>query len=615
MHRLRSIASNVSAALDNIDATSADLAPGAREALEAKERAAADRASRRLESSTADDDDGAAAAAVAPPPPSAAAAPGPAAAPETAAAAASPPPPPTPTPPPLPPTPEELEASEAALSAPAPPAPAAPTAAPARHHRQQLAALNDELEEQEARLADQAAELRQAGEMLASAKLRAAEREAELLGELEAERAARDDDLDELDEATTSAEGAKATALAERDLSRAELAAAQRKLRDAEAKTAALSSDAAAHQSASTRAAESVRGELASLEATHARMSASHGAWRRAAGEREAALAAANADLQRALADKQRELERKLAAYAALGESEGAAGDELEGARRERDEAVAALHLERAHAAATARELGALQRESSAARGEAEAEARRAAANGAALKDRVAALEAEAASAAAATADAAALAAAAPVLVTDEFETRLATMSEQLLRKQRQVDDATCERAALAARLRAANARAQKAEAHVAMLSADDDGEGGMDDGERAAMLGVGGPGLRRRGSNLPLGGSGGGGKSRISKLGPLRQANPNVLSTIDAVDGTSLWFMGLLRFNATARLGFLVYLGLLHTWAFLVLAFHTTAMQGDAHHEIMVGVPVRSVPQPLQLQPGLRGAMPGPPI
>ena len=169
--------------------------------------------------------------------------------------------------------------------------------------------------------------------------------------------------------------------------------------------------------------------------------------------------------------------------------------------------------------------------------------------------------------------------------------------------------------AALAARLKAQQARAANAEAALAAAkggrggldadvgalaargrAADDDGTdtagSDIESADERRGGGGGGGGLtRRRPGARGRGGAGGASSRSIAKaIQPLGLA-PSVTRKVDAVDAASLTAMSFLRASPIARLGFLLYLVGLHFWVFAVLAFHSHRMSVSGDH-LNVAVP-----------------------
>ena len=165
-------------------------------------------------------------------------------------------------------------------------------------------------------------------------------------------------------------------------------------------------------------------------------------------------------------------------------------------------------------------------------------------------------------------------------------------MSEELLKKQVKLDDLSCEKAALTARLRASQQRVTKLEKQAQALS-----EHGAELGGMGSELGAGGGfgadamgamgtpsksgGMRRRG------GAGG----RIAAI-PAVARYEEVRQAADKIDGWALWLVGIVRANPYARLYFLLYLGMLHSWIFFITVFHATSFEEVHGDHLGVGVP-----------------------
>lgn len=179
----------------------------------------------------------------------------------------------------------------------------------------------------------------------------------------------------------------------------------------------------------------------------------------------------------------------------------------------------------------------------------------------------------------------------------------LAKLSEQILKHQQQAELSKSELLALKGRLRAATARAEKAE-EAPSVSQQQQSNGGrlLLDVEAAGgspasysysqsytarrrikgqHRGGGMQGVRSIRSALRLGpvGIGGNAGSSMAHSSSRRQ----IVMTVDAVDR---WMVGtgyFLRHEPLARLGFLLYLATLHLWTFALVVFHTTEVEhGD---------------------------------
>jgi chromosome segregation ATPase len=172
----------------------------------------------------------------------------------------------------------------------------------------------------------------------------------------------------------------------------------------------------------------------------------------------------------------------------------------------------------------------------------------------------------------------------------DEYKLEVAQLSEQLLRQQDRVDACKTEILALKGRLEAASTRAEDAEKALyaaepmSDLSSPPASTGRIYEMEGGGM-GYSNPGVRRRvkgGSTRPRGA--GSSSSASSIRSALRmtsgQTSPGmeqVAMTLDALDGWMVDTGSFLRREPLARLGFLLYLLILHLWSFALVIFHTT--------------------------------------
>ena len=129
------------------------------------------------------------------------------------------------------------------------------------------------------------------------------------------------------------------------------------------------------------------------------------------------------------------------------------------------------------------------------------------------------------------------------------------------------MDEAQCERAALKARLSAAQARSAKAEAELQQRlwrgGGGGDGGGGdpydVDVESRTALR-------RRTPANAPR---------MVNLIKPVTK-RAEITRAVDAVDRFMLNSGHFLRTSAGARAVFLLYLALLHVWTLVLLAFST---------------------------------------
>jgi hypothetical protein len=164
----------------------------------------------------------------------------------------------------------------------------------------------------------------------------------------------------------------------------------------------------------------------------------------------------------------------------------------------------------------------------------------------------------------------------------DEAKQEISKLSDQLLRHQRTAETAKSEISALKGRLQSAVARADEAERAAFQTST---ASHDVESGNRSVAFAS-----RRRikGSSGARGGGRTGVRSIRSALrlgsGPSSSPATNqLLHTIDAMDGWMVDTGAFMRTEPFARLGFLLYLVILHTWSFALVLFHTVEVEhGD---------------------------------
>lgn len=175
-------------------------------------------------------------------------------------------------------------------------------------------------------------------------------------------------------------------------------------------------------------------------------------------------------------------------------------------------------------------------------------------------------------------------------LELEQSKRRIASLSDQLLRQQGITEQFKSEVLALKGRLQAATARAESAEQqHQQLLLSE--GESGTDNTFELELGSYTGARARRRikgGKNrfnqLPV--------KTIRKAVGLRQTNhpgiqQQIAKTIDAMDGWMLETGGILGHEPLARLGFAVYLLVIHAWCFVIITFHT--VEAERHDLRMI--------------------------
>jgi len=451
--------------------------------------------------------------------------------------------------------------------------------------RKEAKGLMLDLEDAEDRLEGQAQELKAAGEAIAAATRRAAEREMELGDEMSEMKKAKQADR----ESTIVALAGKDARVSELEASvskgvvrveelEAEVAGARDEISKLEQQRARLQEDLAEAESRVDQSAEALRAELRRVERGMEDAAAQHSTWRREAQRREATLEASNAQLTRSLADLQRKL-TEVSLNASQVSATDAMDAQLADALERLHSATGQLELERQHHYTTQIQVRNLEHEVAQLRHSNEDEQRR-------LRRHLAEAEEDKQTAVKRLTDLEARTRATEG--KDEFEQRLETMSSQLLKKQVQLDDLTCEKAALQARLRASQQRLQKVEASLASGQVGYSGDGDEELGTGGSRGGRGGGGghlgLHRRTS------AGHG----IAKLPPFAK-HKRIAKVADTVDQWSLWLGVYLRNNAYARLYFITYIALLHFWVFFVIMFHAHSFE-EVHGDHL-GVPMPGGP------------------
>ncbi|KAL3912963.1 MAG: hypothetical protein SGARI_000890, partial [Bacillariaceae sp.] len=167
----------------------------------------------------------------------------------------------------------------------------------------------------------------------------------------------------------------------------------------------------------------------------------------------------------------------------------------------------------------------------------------------------------------------------------DEANQEISRLSDQVLRHQGLSENSKSEISALKGRLQAAVSRAEEAERIHIHSSNLQRNSYDMESGRGSSMQsfstrrrikgGSGRTGVRSIRSALRLGGSGG-----SSSSSPVMS---QVIQTIDAVDGWMVDTGSFMRTEPFARLGFLLYLVILHVWSFALVAFHSVEVEhGD---------------------------------
>ncbi|CAM9230026.1 unnamed protein product [Chrysoparadoxa australica] len=423
-------------------------------------------------------------------------------------------------------------------------------AAETKRLKREVEELSLELEALEDKLMWESKELRQAAEALSKEKQRAAEREAVLHGELlQMQHLAKSEEA-RLLEANSVRDAALMEAERQRAAALEEGARAKQLFQELEAL-----------ESTGTSSVAHMRKELAAAAEASEAMALEQDHQLRLSQERQAVLEAANADLGRNVADLQKKLEQARAQAAAVTQPEILSlRSQLDAAHAEAADADARLQhmrveldaaLKREAEADQARgrervleqELQAMQlklRESEQQRAEAQAEAR------AARMTHTG--SGSGASKAARTAT--------PPPGASELQERLDRMTQRLLEKQKLLEQANCTAAALSARLQDVEQRARDAERDAGGFVSDLDMESGR-------------IGVRRR----PR-------QTKPVRLPPVLARREGLAHAVGSVDRWALLAGGYLRAEPLARVMAVLYLAVLHIWAFAVLAFHSQSLE-----------------------------------
>jgi hypothetical protein len=162
---------------------------------------------------------------------------------------------------------------------------------------------------------------------------------------------------------------------------------------------------------------------------------------------------------------------------------------------------------------------------------------------------------------------------------SEELKRKVASASEQLIRSQEKNEISKSEVLALTNRLQAANARAQNAEQALAAAPPPSTSQMYQVEGGGVSY----GSGMRRRVK-------GGRERNSVRSIRSVLNLNPGrvgegteqVAATIDAIDSWVVDTGGFLRHEPLARLAFVLYLILLHLWAFCLVLFHTHSFEKE---------------------------------
>jgi len=158
---------------------------------------------------------------------------------------------------------------------------------------------------------------------------------------------------------------------------------------------------------------------------------------------------------------------------------------------------------------------------------------------------------------------------------------QLTELTEEVVRNQEKMGQATSEISALRNRLQVAVSRAEKAEKTLERSGAENEGDI-ENESYFAPPSGNGGVRRRRKRSETSI-------RSAIHLSSPRNQNTERLGKAIDTLDNFSVQTGKYLRYNPLARGGFLLYLIMLHTWTFAVLFFHTHKF-GTIHGDFGAG-------------------------
>mmetsp|Transcript_37032 Transcript_37032/g.46635 ORF Transcript_37032/g.46635 Transcript_37032/m.46635 type:complete len:669 (+) Transcript_37032:91-2097(+) len=427
--------------------------------------------------------------------------------------------------------------------------------------------LNLELEDMEIRLEGQGQELRAAGEAIAHATRKNAAREQELLEEISILEKAKEADkknylaaMQQKEEDISKARSEVLNSQAEAESTMLTVGELNERIRKLEEDKAALRVEADQAHLAQNQDYGSLRADLRAAEDKIEEMKDQHANWARSAERRQASLETKNTELTQALTEAQKQLDTRTQSYQQLGMQTHVTDAELHALQEELHGVQAALELERQHVHSLQREARNREMEASAARVSHEEDR---AVQMRTLRDLKDQLEEKQRQNDKLKSQ---MQQNSPDTVNIEFEKRLKTITDQLLKKQVQLDETACERATLTAKLKATVQRAEKAEQDVARLREElgGDVEGGLPDATLSAR------GVRRR-----LGGAQAGRVTKsIAKLEPIAM-NPKVAKAADVIDKFTLQAGSIMRKYPEARLAFLFYLLMLHLWALFMLVYN----------------------------------------
>jgi len=172
-----------------------------------------------------------------------------------------------------------------------------------------------------------------------------------------------------------------------------------------------------------------------------------------------------------------------------------------------------------------------------------------------------------------------------------ELQSRVESLSEQVLRQQARIESSSSEKTALRQRLRVALSRAENAEKALIDMSNSSDVDSGFESVEEGLTRSRNSIMRRRRNQ-----GNGGSIRSAISFNGRGDARKEKIAKAIDIVDKFSVEAGIYFRYNPLARAGFVLYFILLHLWTFSLIVFHVHSTE-PVHGDFGQGIGPGSLP------------------
>jgi len=182
---------------------------------------------------------------------------------------------------------------------------------------------------------------------------------------------------------------------------------------------------------------------------------------------------------------------------------------------------------------------------------------------------------------------------------SEELKRKVGSLSEQLIRLQEKNDRSKSEVLAMKNRLQAANARAESAEQALAAVPPATTSQIYQAEAGGSSY----GTGMRRR----IKGGRGRNNPASVRSIrsalnmqpGRVGEGTEQIAATIDAVDSFLVETGSFMRHEPLARLAFLMYLVVLHLWAFCLVLFHAHSFEKEHGDFGSLSVPGESAHPP----------------